>query len=364
MAHVRVATALVEEKSAASKSAASMSSQHSRSRSNQPAHSRLSTIQEEVNQPGARAAPAADLRANLGRNRRGRDARGYIDQCHREREERELRRRLDYDREYGPPGGVHRIMERERHVVESRRRAQYEKDYGHPEGPVRNPARQPRSEVVAAAQDDDAAQVGDSGDDMALTAFHALVPCLRSVAYPDNFKPNIQKYDGRSAPNIWLSTYYVAVKAASGSFDHMAAYFPLVMGDAPSLWLNNLPAGSITSWADLSQAFTSNFQATYNRPGNTFNLGRVTMKRGERLRDYINRFFENRNTYVGVQDDQVVDSYKKGLRDYKVFEKIHESDATTIAPLMEVVNKLIDTEEAQVNQFDHDGKQHYKRMRC
>jgi hypothetical protein len=52
-------------------------------------------------------------------------------------------------------------------------------------------------------------------------------------------------------------TYYVAVKAVDGNFDHMAAYFPLVMGDAPSLWLNNHPAGSIKSWADLSQAFTS-----------------------------------------------------------------------------------------------------------
>jgi hypothetical protein len=28
-----------------------------------------------------------------------------------------------------------------------------------------------------------------------------------------------------------------------------------------------------------------------------------------------------------------------------------------VAPLMEVVNKLIDTEEALVNQFDHDGRQ-------
>jgi hypothetical protein len=94
----------------------------------------------------------------------------------------------------------------------------------------------------------------------------------------------------------------------------------------------------------------------YNHPGNAFNPGRVTMKSGERLRDYTNRFFENRNTCVGVRDDQVVDSYNKGLRDRKVFEKIHESGATTVAPLMEVVNKLIDTEEVLVNQFDHDGK--------
>jgi hypothetical protein len=96
-------------------------------------------------------------------------------------------------------------------------------------------------------RDDDAAQVGDNGDDMAITAFSALVPHLRSVTYPDNLNPNIQKYDGRSYPNIWLSTYYVSVKVAGGNFDHMAAYFPLVMGDAPSLWLNNLPTGSIMS---------------------------------------------------------------------------------------------------------------------
>jgi hypothetical protein len=123
---------------------------------------------------------------------------------------------------------------------------------------------------------------------MAITAFPALAPHLRSVAYPDNFKPNIQKYDSRSDPNIWLSTYYVAIKATGGNFDHMVAYFPLVMGDAPSVWLNNLLAGSVTSWDDLSHAFTSNFQATYNRPENAFNLGRVTMKPNERLRDYTN----------------------------------------------------------------------------
>jgi hypothetical protein len=81
------------------------------------------------------------------------------------------------------------------------------------------------------------------------------------------------------------------------------------------------------------------------------------MKPGERLRDYTNRFFENRNTCIGVRDDQVVDSYKKGLRDRKVFEKIHEFGATKVAPLMEVINKLIDTVEALVNQFDHDSKQ-------
>jgi hypothetical protein len=51
IAYARVTTVLVEEKSVTSKSAASTSSRHSRSRSNRPAHSKLPAIQEVVNQP-------------------------------------------------------------------------------------------------------------------------------------------------------------------------------------------------------------------------------------------------------------------------------------------------------------------------
>jgi hypothetical protein len=45
------------------------------------------------------------------------------------------------------------------------------------------------------------AQAGATDDDMDITAFQALDPHLRSVAYPNSFKPNIQKYDSRSGPN-------------------------------------------------------------------------------------------------------------------------------------------------------------------
>jgi hypothetical protein len=47
-------------------------------------------IQEEVNQPRVNAVPGVDLCANLDKNWCGHDACGYIDQHHREREEREL----------------------------------------------------------------------------------------------------------------------------------------------------------------------------------------------------------------------------------------------------------------------------------
>jgi hypothetical protein len=64
---------------------------------------------------------------------------------------------------------------------------------------------------------------------------------------PKDFKPSIEKYDGRSAPSIWLKMYSIAARASGGNEDHMAGYFPLVMGKAPFLWLDNLPVECITS---------------------------------------------------------------------------------------------------------------------
>jgi hypothetical protein len=64
----------------------------------------------------------------------------------------------------------------------------------------------------------------------------------------------------------------IAARTSRGNEDHMAGYFPLVMGKAPLLWLDNLLVECITSWATLFHLFTTNCQVTYNRPGNTHHL--------------------------------------------------------------------------------------------
>jgi hypothetical protein len=151
--------------------------------------------------------------------------------------------------------------------------------------------------------------------------------------------------------------YSIAARASGGNEDHMAVYFPLVMGKAPLLWLDNLPAECITSWATLSRLFTTNYQATYNRPGNTHQLARVSMRCDETLREYTNRYFENRNTLAGVKDEDIIAYYKKGITNIKLFEKIHKADAHTIGDLMAYVDKVVDTQDAvmqDLNREDHD----------
>jgi hypothetical protein len=152
--------------------------------------------------------------------------------------------------------------------------------------------------------------------------------------------------------------YIIVARACGGNEDHMAGYFPLVMGKAPLLWLDKLPAECITSLATLSPLFTTNYQATYNRPSNTHHLARVRMRSDETLREYTNCYFENRNTLAGVKDN-VIAYYKKGITNIKLFKKIHEADAKTIGDLMAYIDKRVDTQDAVMHDFngeDHDDR--------
>jgi hypothetical protein len=78
------------------------------------------------------------------------------------------------------------------------------------------------------------------------------------------------------------------------------------------------------------------------------------MKTHESLRDYTNYFFENHNQLVGVKDEDVIICYKKGITNLKLFKKIHEAGATTIADFMAYVDRLVDTQDAIIHDFKGD----------
>ena len=62
---------------------------------------------------------------------------------------------------------------------------------------------------------------------------------------------------------------------------------PLFLSDTARAWLEHLPLGQISNWDDLVQAFAGNFQGTYVRPGNSWDLRSCCQQPGESLRDYI-----------------------------------------------------------------------------
>ncbi|RLN03999.1 hypothetical protein C2845_PM13G02950 [Panicum miliaceum] len=60
---------------------------------------------------------------------------------------------------------------------------------------------------------------------------------------------------------MWLRTYNIAVKAASGNNDIMAAYFPVMMSRQGLNCFEGPSSRSINNWKDLCTAFVNHFQA-------------------------------------------------------------------------------------------------------
>jgi hypothetical protein len=58
---------------------------------------------------------------------------------------------------------------------------------------------------------------------------------------------------------------------------------PIYLADKARAWLNHLLRNMIDSWEDIKEIFTGNFQGTYVRPSNPWDLKGCWQKSGESL---------------------------------------------------------------------------------
>ena len=72
--------------------------------------------------------------------------------------------------------------------------------------------------------------------------------------------------------------------------DFIIRNLPLFLADSARTWLEHLLPNIIQSWADLKEIFVGNFQDTYARPRNPWDLKNYRQKIGETLRGYIWHF--------------------------------------------------------------------------
>jgi hypothetical protein len=83
----------------------------------------------------------------------------------------------------------------------------------------------------------------------------------------------ITKYSGETRPELWLADYRLACQLGGTDDDNLIIRnLPLFLSDAARAWLEHLPPVQIFDWDDLVKAFAGNFQGTYVRLGNSWDL--------------------------------------------------------------------------------------------
>jgi hypothetical protein len=134
----------------------------------------------------------------------------------------------------------------------------------------------------------------DSGEDRSPSPEppgpQAFSRAIRRAPFPTRFRTptTITKYSGESKPELWLADYWLACQLGGTDDDNLIIRnLPLFLSDAARAWLEHLPPAQISNWDDLVKASAGNFQCTYMRPGNSWDLRSCRQQPGESVRDYI-----------------------------------------------------------------------------
>jgi hypothetical protein len=156
----------------------------------------------------------------------------------------------------------------------------------------------------------------DSGEDRSPSPEppgpQAFNRAIRRAPFPTQFQTptTITKYSGETRPELWLAYYRLACQLGGTDDDNLIIRnLPLFLSDTARAWLEHLPPGQISNWDDLVQAFAGNFQGTYVRPGNSWDLRSCRQQPGESLQDYIRRFSKQRTELPNIIDSDVIGAF-------------------------------------------------------
>jgi hypothetical protein len=121
---------------------------------------------------------------------------------------------------------------------------------------------------------------------------------------------------------------------------------PLFLSNTSRAWLEHLPPRKISNWDDLVRAFAGNFQGTYVRPGNSWDLQSCRQQPGESLRDYIRRFSKQRTELPNVTESDVISVFLAGTTCRDLVSKLGRKTPTRASELMDIATKFASGQEA------------------
>jgi hypothetical protein len=179
-----------------------------------------------------------------------------------------------------------------------------------------------------------------AGDPLVGVGCAALADHLRAASWPPKFWSHLpEKYDGTSNPSKFLQVYVTAITTAGGNTAVMATYFHVDLSGPARTWLMNLAPGSIYSWEEVCTRFVANFASAYQQHDVEAHLHVVRQEPGETLRTFISRFTKVRGTIPHISDASIITTFRQGVCDKKMLEKLATHDVETVPTLFALADK-------------------------
>ena len=128
----------------------------------------------------------------------------------------------------------------------------------------------------------------------------------------------------------------------------MCRVFPSNLGPMPIRWFDGLRTNSISSFKKLTQSFCSRFITCSRVPQPLDSLLSMSMREGESVKAYAERYWEMFNEIDGDFDEVAIRNFKVGLpSDHGLRKSLTGKPVTSLCQLMDRVDKYKRIEDDQ-----------------
>jgi hypothetical protein len=163
----------------------------------------------------------------------------------------------------------------------------------------------------------------------------------------------IDKYTRETDPRVWLNDYRLACQLGGATTDEVIIRnLPLHLANSAWTWLEHLPARQIHNWDDLVRTFVGNFQGTYVRLGNSWDLRACTQKPGELLGDFIRRFSKRCTELLSVAQSEIVHAFLESTICWDLVRELGRSPLVDWNELFDIATSFASGEDAVGAMFD------------
>ena len=124
--------------------------------------------------------------------------------------------------------------------------------------------------------------------------------------------------------------------------------FPSSLGPVAMRWFNGLRVNSINSFRELTQSFGSHFVTCSRVSRPLDSLLSLSMREGETLKAYSDRYWEMYNEIDGDFEDVTISTFKVGLpNEHGLRKSLTDKPVTSVRQLMDWIDKYKRVEEDQ-----------------
>ena len=173
---------------------------------------------------------------------------------------------------------------------------------------------------------------------------------IEGASLPWRFhQPSFSLYNSRTDPVEHVSHFRQKMAVQSRDEALMCKIFPSSLGPMAMRWFNGLKANSIDSFKKLTQSFGARFITCSRVPLPLGSLLSMSMREGEALKAYSNRYWKMFNEIDGSYDNVAISTFKAGLpAEHDLRKSLTDKPVAGVHLLMDWIDKYGRIEEDQL----------------